>query len=194
MLARKPQWYAPTVQLFACLSTVDPTAFLQGHVPVRRRGVRLISSIEVPQPLYLALEGCGLDAGQISSTVIRLRDAVHWFRISASGGVTELPFDGDTAAQMLRLKESPPDPTSGDDTTPANWGDLTPAERKRAKRLHSSTLGPDSLRVTPKGQLSKVDSAFVLYCTRVLREASGKNKFSFRRPMGGGPAARCGEP
>jgi hypothetical protein len=37
---------------------------------------------------------------------------------------------------------------------------------------------------------SKIDTALVLWCARVICEASGRSRFEFRRPKGGGPPGR----
>jgi hypothetical protein len=89
-----------------------------------------------------------------------------------------VPFEGDMAARMLRLNERQPDPE-------ATWKALTRAERKRARNLWDFALdaGFDS---APQGRPSVIDSALVLYCSRVIAEACGKPKFQFSRPMNGG--------
>ena len=91
------------------------------------------------------------------------------------------------AARMLRLNERQPDPE-------ATWKALTRAERKRARNLWDFALdaGFDS---APQGRPFVIDSALVLYCSRVIAEACGKPKFQFSRPiMAGLRVALCGKP
>jgi hypothetical protein len=89
-------------------------------------------------------------------------------------------FDGDAAARMLRLNAGKPD-------LPATWTALNSSERKRAKLLWRSALD-SSLDSTPQGRPSVIDTALVLYCSRVLTEACGRDRFEFSRsPMGGPP-------
>jgi hypothetical protein len=90
-------------------------------------------------------------------------------------------FDGDMAARMLRLNYGQPDPK-------ATWTDLNRAERKRAKLLWRSALD-SSLDASPQGRPPAVDTALVLYCSRVLTEACGRDRFEFSRsPVGGPPS------
>jgi hypothetical protein len=140
----------------------------------------------IPPDLYRALAECGIATERIPPTAARLTNPPISFHLSsrdlpgtASAIRSVVGFDRDQAARMLRLNEGKPDPE-------ANWADLTRSERKRAKRLWNWALEPDDLGVVPKGRRPKVDSAFVLYCARLLCEASGKVQFNFRRPMGGG--------
>jgi hypothetical protein len=135
--------------------------------------------------LHRALAECGIDTEKIPSAVERLTNPPKSFLISSwdppgteSAIRSVVGFDPDMAARTLRLNEGKPDPE-------ARWANLTRSERKRAERLWNSMVGPDELDVIPRGRPSKIDSALVLYCARVLSEASGK-AFKFRRPMGGG--------
>jgi len=136
--------------------------------------------------LHRALAECGIDTEKIPRTAERLTNPPISFRVSSSDPPgtesairSSVGFDPDMAARTLRLHEGKPDPE-------ANWKNLTRSERKRAKRLWNSMLGPDELNVTPQGRPSKIDPALILYFTRVLCEASGKARFEFRRPKGGG--------
>ena len=136
--------------------------------------------------LHRALAECGIETKKIPSTAERLTNLPISFRVSSwdppeteSAILSFVGFDSDMAARMLRLHEGKPDPE-------ATWKNLTPSERKRAKRLWISMLAPDEPNVTPQGRPSEIDPALILYCTRVLCEASGKARFEFRRPMGGG--------
>jgi len=135
---------------------------------------------------YRALAECGIAPEKILYTAERLTNLPKSFHLSswdppgtASAIRLAVGFDRDAAARMLRLNEGKPDPV-------ASWTNLTRSERKRAERLWNSALKPDELDVTTQGRPSHIDSALILYCTRVLCEASGKAKFKFRRPMGGG--------
>ena len=77
---------------------------------------------------------------------------------------------------MIRLHERHPDPN-------ATWKDLTPAERKRAKRLKDWVLDA-SLDISPQGRPADVDGALVLYCARLIGEAC-RRPFRFSRPGDG---------
>src|SRR5262249_28646997 len=99
--------------------------------------------------------------------------------ISTSDDPFELAFDRDDAARMLYLEERKPDPA-------VRWTMLSPAERKRAKRLWDWAVGPDGPNVVPQGRPPVVDTALVIYCTRVICEASGRPKFRTSRPPDGG--------
>jgi hypothetical protein len=194
----KKQWHSPRLEPLALISTVDPIAFLQGHVPA---GVRLISSTELsPQSLDLALKGCGVSNTNLINTVTRLRDAVRSFQSSLDTGELELPYDANTAFRMLRIKEA----VRRDEgrrlkeivrvRLEEERPKPTPAARKRAHRLHKSALGPNRLNVTPKGKPSEIDSTLVVYCMRLLCEAKGKKQFQFSRYYGcrlGGPMWRA---
>jgi len=136
--------------------------------------------------LHRALAECGIETEKIPSASERLTNLPKSFLISSwdlpgteSAIRSVVGFDPDMAARMLRLHEGKSDPE-------ATWKNLTRSERKRAKRLWISSLAPDELDVTPQGRPSQIDSAIILYCARVLCEASGKARFEFRRPMGGG--------
>lgn len=136
--------------------------------------------------LHRALAECGIASERIPHTAERLTNLPKSFHVSswdppgtASAIRSVVGFDRDLAARMLRTNEGKPDPET-------SWANLTRSERKRAERLWSSMLGPDELDVVPRGRPSKIDSALVLYCVRVLSEASGQLKFKFRRPMRGG--------
>jgi hypothetical protein len=89
-------------------------------------------------------------------------------------------FDPDVAARLLRLDEGHPDPD-------AKWKKLSPAERKRARRLWDWTGKAHGLSVAPQGRPPVIDPALVLYCIRFLCEESGRSKFNFSRPTDGGP-------
>ena len=68
------------------------------------------------------------------------------------------------------------------------WAELSPLERNRAKQLWSSAVnGPDSLNVASQGRPVVVDPALVLWCSRVLKEASGVHLKFARHWEGGRP-------
>jgi hypothetical protein len=141
---------------------------------------------KISHNLYRALAACGIDAEKIPHIAERLRSPPASFYLSSQDppGTAErirsrVGFDRDMAARMLRLNEGKPDPK-------ITWKQLTRLERKRAKRLWNWSLAPDCLAVNPKGRPLKIDSAHVLYCTRIISEASARAQFRFRRPMGGG--------
>jgi hypothetical protein len=136
--------------------------------------------------LHRALADCGIASEKILHTAERLTNPPNSFHLSSGDPVgtasairSVVGFDPDMAARMLRLNEGGPDPET-------RWAKLTRAERKRAERLWKSMLGPDELDVIPRGRPSEIDSALVLYCTRILCEASGQARFKFSRRMGGG--------
>jgi hypothetical protein len=89
------------------------------------------------------------------------------------------PFDGDMAARMLRLEET------GQPHPEATWKSLTRAERKRARSLWEWARDT-SLEPGRRGRPQEMDSALVLYCSRVLAEECEKPKFKFSRPVDGG--------
>jgi len=138
------------------------------------------------QALFSALSECKLDPLQIlqaTALLIEPPQSLHQpspDRISLMNSVTEsiVDFDKDMAARMLRLDEGCPNPG-------ATWKGLNRAERKRADRLRAWALdaGLDS---TPQGRPPVIDSALVLYCSRVITEACQLPDFQFSRPMGGG--------
>jgi hypothetical protein len=80
-------------------------------------------------------------------------------------------------ARMLRLNKGQPDPG-------ATWEALSRAERKRAVRLSDWTTKAHGLSVTPQGRPPLVDPALVIYCIRVLCEATGEPEFKFSRVSG----------
>src|SRR5262249_50379899 len=136
--------------------------------------------------LHRFLEQCGIDSEKILDFAERLSNPPISFHISswdppatASAIRSCVGFDRDLAARMLRLNEGQPDPE-------ITWAKLSRYDRKRAERLWKSALEPDELDVIPRGRPSQIDSARVLYCTRILCEASGQARFKFKRPRGGG--------
>jgi hypothetical protein len=144
-------------------------------------------------PLCRALAECGVGADEIPSTARRLVRPPLSLGQTAAGdpeigtGAFRLyelakknrTFDGDTAARLLRLHEGRPDPH-------AKWKTLSLAERKRARRLWTWIGETHGLSITPQGRSPVIDPALVLYCTRVLCEASGRPQFTFSRPADGG--------
>jgi hypothetical protein len=88
-------------------------------------------------------------------------------------------FDDDMAARLLRLDKGRPDPG-------ATWGALSANEKKQARRSWDRLVKHHGLSSTPRGRPPKIDAALVLYCARVLCEASGKDQFTFSRPRDGG--------
>jgi hypothetical protein len=132
------------------------------------------------EALCRALEACGVKTELIPQTVERLTNPPASLWLSASDAATRsdidahVLFDGDLGASMLRLNEGTPDQQG-------TWTNLTRSERKRAERLWNWALGPDALSVTPKGRPPKIDSALVLWCLRVLVEASEETRFKFSR-------------
>jgi hypothetical protein len=145
--------------------------------------------VDIPpdlQPLFSALAKCDLSTRIIVQTVDRLIKPPESLRLPGPDCTepansiikTIVDFDGDMAARMLRLNEDGPYPE-------ATWKALTAAERKRAKRLWEWALDP-GLDTAPQGRPSKIDPALVLYCARLLREASGESRFKFSRPPTGG--------
>jgi len=126
-----------------------------------------------------ALEASGVSAELIPETIKRVTHPPLSLHISTSDDPFELAFDRDDAARMLYLEERKPDPA-------VRWTMLSPAERKRAKRLWDWAVGPDGLNVVPQGRPPVVDTALVIYCTRVICEASGRPKFRTSRPPDGG--------
>ena len=137
--------------------------------------------------LRRALEACGVSADRIPQTIERLTYPPISLHISTFDDPeteslirSKVGFDRNLAARMFRLNEGRPDPE-------VTWAKLTRLERKRAGRLWDRAVyEPDKLSVSMQTRPPRIDPAFVLYCARVIREASGKDRFAFRRPMGGG--------
>jgi hypothetical protein len=143
--------------------------------------------------LCRALGECGVAADQIEQTVDRLTRPPRSFGLSASRDDSEMlsrvtiqlgaGLDDDMAARLLY-------PGKG-----ATWKALSNPEKKRANRLRDWFGKSHGLSTNPKGQPPKLDAALVLYCTRVLAEAIGKDRFPFGRLGGGrklsGPAWRA---
>jgi len=140
-----------------------------------------ISDVAKPklEALYRELAACRVPADKIQETAVRLVRppvSIGFLTLSehATGAIEKnfRPFDGDTAARMFR--------------TGAKWKTLTRAERKRSKRLWDWTGRDHALRVTPRGRPAKIDPALVVYCMRVLCEASNR-KFRWSRGEDGRP-------
>jgi hypothetical protein len=139
--------------------------------------------------LCRALSECGVAADQIEQTAKRLIRPPRSFGLSAlhddpdmlSRATLQLGagFDGDMAAWLLRFDKGRPDPG-------ATWRALSYNERKQARRLWDWLGRHHGLRASPKGRSPELDAALVLYCARVLAEASGKDHFTFSRPPDGG--------
>jgi hypothetical protein len=102
--------------------------------------------------------------------------------ISAQSGLVlkRRIFDPHAAVALLRLENRYLAPE-------VTWKMLSRAERKSAKLLWDFSGKSHGLNVTQRGHPTAIDPALVLYCVRVLCEASGKAKFQFKRPMNGGP-------
>jgi hypothetical protein len=132
-------------------------------------------------PLHRALAACKIPTDRIPDVAAQLIKPPLPFALSASApgaAVAQHSFDGDTAALMLRLNEGRPG-------TNAQWKDLTRAERQRAKRLWKWVDKPHGLNVSPQGRPTAIDAALVLYCVRVLSEATNQSKFTFARSFSG---------
>jgi hypothetical protein len=159
------------------------------------------------EPLNRALAECGICADQIEHVAKRLvrvplpigrsaaGDPKPGATIQLGGKQVKLPtmerafgadIDGDMAAFLLRLDEGKPD-------LDAKWDALSPAERKKAKRWWKWFGRAHGLSVTPQGRSPGIDSALVVYCARVLCEATGRPEFEFSRVCGilGGPMWRA---
>jgi hypothetical protein len=94
--------------------------------------------------------------------------------INGTWEITPRRFDPGVAARMLQIHEGHPDPNVGWKPSAAEW--------KRARRLWNWTARANGLRVTPQqGRRPVSDAALVLYCVRVLCEATGKEHFEFSR-------------
>ena len=128
------------------------------------------------EALYRALGKCPVGSDQISQVAQRLVRPPLSLRPVFN---EPLHFDRDGAARLLHLDEGRPDPE-------AKWKALSRAERKRAKRLWDWTGSNHGLSVTLQGRPPIIDAALVLYCIRVLCEASGLPEFKFSRPADGG--------
>ncbi len=145
--------------------------------------------IEIPPeqlPLFRALSECGLSVYPALQAFVRLTEPPESLhqptadRINLMNSLIEatVDFDSGMAARMLRLGEIGPKPH-------ATWEELTPAERKRAKRGWTWALEA-GFETTPQGRPSVIDSALVLYCSRVIAESCAQ-PIKFSRRMGGGP-------
>jgi hypothetical protein len=148
------------------------------------------------EPLRRALAGCGIDASLIPRIIARLTNPPSSLHFSAGDDADSaaliksvVGFCGDTAAMMLCIRHGGDDP----DVT---WENLTPAKKKEAKREYNWATGPETLAVARKGQPPRIDSALVLWCSRILVEASGGPHLKFTRPVGFSPTdeERSGPP
>ena len=135
--------------------------------------------------LCRALNECGVAADQIPQTAQRLTRPPRLFGLSAlhrsemlSGAANQRGSDGDAAARLLSLDKRRPDPG-------ATWKALSYKERPPAKRLWDWFGKHHGLSSTQRGRPPALDAALVLYCARVLCEASGKDQFTFGRPTNG---------
>jgi hypothetical protein len=136
-----------------------------------------------------ALAACGIAADHIPGVAERLTRLCLSFAQSASagGGVEIYPdpitgtweatppgFDPGVAARMLQLHDGRLDPKQEWKPSSAEW--------RRARRLFDWTRKAHGLRVTPQqGRRLQSDTALVLYCIRVLCEATGRPQFRFSR-------------
>jgi hypothetical protein len=128
------------------------------------------------KPLFQALAQCGVDDAKIPQVTRQLVRPPLTFRPDP----TRLRgFDRDMAARLLCVDENRPDPH-------ATWKSLSRAERKRARRSRDWLARDHGLSATPQGRPPIIDAALVLYCIRVLCEASGRPRFKFSRPPAGG--------
>jgi hypothetical protein len=159
-----------------------------GASGLNRPGLSVSPELFPSAALYRALAECGIAPEKILHTAERLTSLPKSFHLSSwdppgteSAIRLAVGFDRDAAARMLRLNEGRPDPE-------VSWTNLTRSERKRAESLWNGALKPDELN--PRGRPAKIDSALVLYCVRVLCEASGNARFKFSRPpmLRGAPA------
>ena len=145
------------------------------------------------RPLFGALRECGKryhhfrNHWVLAQTITRLTEPPASLQIPKPDRTqlansllkAAFPFDDDAAARMLRLDNGKPDPD-------AKWKGLSPAERKRAKRLWTWAFDA-GLATSPQGRPHKMDAALVLYCARVVAEGCGQPHFAFSRPPEGGP-------
>jgi hypothetical protein len=123
--------------------------------------------------LRCALEESGVSAQRIPQTITRLMRPPLSLHFSASDDADRLglPFNPDEAARMFCSKA---------------WKDLTRTERKRARRQWEWAVNEsDSINVSSRGRPAVIDSAFVLWCARVLTEARGE-RLTFGRHWEGG--------
>jgi hypothetical protein len=145
------------------------------------------------EPLRHALAACAIPSEKIPATIKRLirpplsigqsatddqqvfsDKEIQMGAAKETGRIVLQGPDRDIAARMLRLNRGCPDAT-------ATWKTLSRTERKQAERLWNWTRDWHGLRVTQQGRPPKLDPALVLYCARVLGEASSKS-FGFSRP------------
>lgn len=158
--------------------------------------MRHFEIVDVPsdvKPLFHALSECGTRYHHIRNhrvlvqTIARLIEPPASLQIPTSRRTepansllkSVVPFDADAAARMLRLDNGKPD-------SDAKWSVLSPAERKRAKRLWTWALDA-GLDTAPQGRPHKIDAALVLYCARAVAEGCGQSRFAFSRSLDGAP-------
>jgi hypothetical protein len=138
------------------------------------------------EPLCRALSELRISIRSVADTIERLTkppESLHVLppdHVQAANALLNevLGPDRDMAARTLRLRE-------GNLDHDATWKGLTRAERKRAKRSWDWVLDT-SLESSPQGRPSKVDTALILYCSRIVAEACGRQQFRFSRPPHGG--------
>lgn len=138
-------------------------------------------------PLQQALAKYGVDNRAIPKIMDRLLLFRPVFKTVRGA------FDEDMAARLLRLADGRPDPKD-------KWSALSYAERQRARRTWNAVgrnrvehrrakRSPTSIGPDRGGRPTLVDPALVLYCVRVLCEASGKTDFTLsRNSVKGAPA------
>jgi hypothetical protein len=63
------------------------------------------------------------------------------------------------------------------------WNSLSPSEQKQAKRRWLELMAPDDLGVVGRGRPPLIDSALVLWSSRVLAEALGQPHLKVTRPV-----------
>jgi hypothetical protein len=130
-------------------------------------------------PLYLELGKCGVPDDAIQKVV----DGLRLFR--PVWKTVRDPLDENMYAQFFLAVNGRPDPE-------AKWASLSYAERLRAKRTWRSfgqdrvqhrraKQTPTSIGPSRAGRPTRIDPALVLYCVRVLCEASGSADFPLSR-------------
>ena len=139
------------------------------------------------QAVYAAVDALLNGTGKVSEIAARLLNPPEALRLPlhvpehgdlVSRIICELiPYDPDLAASMLRLQEH-----RGE--TEATDPEAERQRRARARRLWDFAMAPDG-KVSQWGRSSEIDSALILYFSRILSEATGR-AFRFSRPAAGG--------
>jgi hypothetical protein len=137
------------------------------------------------EPLFRALLGCRVKNNRaLALTLERLSKPPETFylpppsRVKLANSLLKeiVPFDHAIATSILPM---------GHRASVRNSEMHSRAEYKRAKRRWDRMLNV-GLESSSRGRPAKIDGALVVYCARIIAEASEKPRFKISRPANGG--------